>query len=127
MTGKDFLDFAKTIHSDDDEATRRSAVSRSYYALFHQVKSIVVSTGIPIKKDASAHIKLVHYLRNAGIPDARFIGSNLQGLREMRNDADYDLNTTKFNKNTCALQYSLAKTSCDKLDSINSKRLNSLC
>lgn len=126
MTGKDFLAFAKTICSDDNEAARRSAVSRSYYALFHQVRSIVVSAGIRVEKDATAHMKLVRYLKETGkdgIYDVKFVGEKLEDLRVTRNAADYDLDDTNFNKNTCVLQYALAESSCKKLLSINSSDL----
>ncbi|KHE93930.1 MAG: HEPN domain-containing protein [Candidatus Scalindua rubra] len=127
MIGKDFLTFAKTICRNDDEAARRTAVSRSYYALFHEVRSIVISAGIRIEKDASAHMKLVRYLKETGkggIDDAKLVGKKLEDLREIRNAADYDLDDTAFNsKNTCALQYALAESSRNKLLSINNADL----
>jgi uncharacterized protein (UPF0332 family) len=51
MTGRDFLSFSKTLHNSDDEAARRSAVSRAYYALFHQVKEIFIVADIRLKNN----------------------------------------------------------------------------
>ena len=123
MTGRDFLTFAKTLYKSEDEAARRSAVSRAYYALFHEVKSIVDSVGIRVDREAHEHKRMARYFKEAGIPKAKQIGQGLEDLREIRNDADYDLITTKFSKNTSALQCALAEKFCNMLDSINGKEL----
>ncbi len=122
MIGKDFLTFAKTIHSHKDEAARRSSVSRAYFALFHHIKSIVDSVvpPRPIRKlGAEEHVKYVRYLKNSEIEDAIYVGEKLEELREERNEADYDLKITKFDKNTCVLQCIKSESLCNEIDKIN--------
>lgn len=123
MTGKDFLSFAKTIHNSDDEAARRSAVSRAYYAIFHQVKDIFLSASIRLNNDAQDHGKLTHYLGACKAPDVKYIGEKLKDLRTERNDADYDMGKRKFEKKHCAFQCLLAETLCSTLDSMDQSAL----
>jgi uncharacterized protein (UPF0332 family) len=124
MTGRDFLFLAKTLHNSDDEAARRSAVSRAYYAIFHQVKDIFVSANIRLNNDAQDHGKLTHYLGACKALDVKYIGEKLKDLRTERNDADYDLGKKKFEKTHCEFQCRLAETLCNKLDSIDRTALD---
>lgn len=121
MNGVEFLNFAKTLLESNEEAALRTAVSRSYYATFHLVKEALISAGITVSKDPSEHRRLVHYLREggrtAGISDANRYGDLLNDLRTFRNEADYDLHLTKFNKNTCKLQWKLAETVYETVNS----------
>lgn len=121
MIGKDFLTFAKTIHNHKDEAARRSAVSRAYYALFHHIKSIVDSV-VPSrpkrKLGAEEHERYIKYLQYSELEDAIYVGDKLKDLREERNDADYDLKLTKFDKNTCVLLCAMAESLCNEIDKI---------
>lgn len=122
MIGKDFLTFAKTIHSHKDEAARRSSVSRAYFALFHHIKSIVDSVVPPRprrKQGAEEHIKYVRYLKESKIEDAIYVGGKLEDLREERNDADYDLKSIKFDERTCAFHCLMAESLCRDIDKIN--------
>lgn len=121
MTGKDFLFLAKSLLKSDEESARRTSVSRSYYALFHQVKA---KLNIQLKEDASAHGEMAHYLESSDLSDARYIGGKLKDLRVERNQADYDLYRKKFEKNHCTFQFMLAETLCNMLDSMPQKELN---
>lgn len=123
MTGRDFLGLAKDLLNSDYESALRTSVSRSYYAIFHHVKTIFVSSRIRLKNEAQDHGTMAHYLESSDLPEVRYIGQKLKDLRAERNDADYDLAKTKFNKNTCTLQYLLAKSLCDKLDSLDQTKL----
>jgi hypothetical protein len=126
MTGKDFILFAQTLHGHKDEAARRSSVSRAYYGLFHQVKSVVASAGIRVPNDASAHPILARYLKETGkngVAGVRNIGEKLEELRAIRNDADYNLEDRGFSKETCFLQFVIASSSYNKLLEIDSTEL----
>lgn len=123
MTGKDFLTFAKIIYNHEDEAARRSAISRAYYALFHLVKSIVVSTGVRVEPEAYEHDRLARYLKQSGIDEAKQVGKGLEKLRAKRNDADYDLIDAKFNKITSAFYYNKAEVWYKQLDKVNNAKL----
>jgi uncharacterized protein (UPF0332 family) len=123
MTGKDFLTFAKIIYNHEDEAARRSAVSRAYYALFHLVKSIVVSAGIYVSNEPGEHDRLVRYLKQSGIDEAKKAGREVGLLRGKRNEADYNLINAEFNKITSAFYYNKAEVWYKKLDEINNAKL----
>jgi len=113
MNGFDFLDFAKSLLSSSNEAARRTSVSRSYYAIYHQMKEILTSLGIPVSRQPSEHQRLVRYLKeggkNAGIQNASRYGEFFDSLREERNNADYDLSVQKFNERNCKLQWRVAE------------------
>jgi uncharacterized protein (UPF0332 family) len=119
MTGRDFLSFAMTLHNSDDEAARRSAVSRAYYGLFHQVKEIFVAANIRLKHNHEDHSTMTHYLGVSKVLDAKYIGEKLKDLRAERNEADYDLQKAKFGKKQCEIQCLLAETLCNKLDGLD--------
>jgi hypothetical protein len=73
------------------EADIRSAISRSYYAVFHHTLVWWKSNShFPAYKD-QAHAKLQMGLFNAGIPDARVFSKTLRKLSKDRQEADYDL------------------------------------
>lgn len=121
MNGIDFLNFAKTLHNSADEAARRSSVSRSYYAIYHQMKEILTSIGIHVGREPSEHQRLARYLKEGGktagvTGDAGRYGQILEDLREARNEADYDLSLTKFNPMTCQWNWKLAETMYNAID-----------
>lgn len=68
------------------EALCRTAISRAYYAAFHEAKSFVdfeVQTG-------GAHEKVIKALRASDDKNTRRIGNDLDKLRKLRIRADYD-------------------------------------
>jgi uncharacterized protein (UPF0332 family) len=105
MEGRDFLELAKKLQNSDDEASLRTAVSRSYYAIFNHVKDFLNTNGITLPKAAQAHEKAQQYLSNSGIDEAADLADELDNLRNNRNDADYELRSPKFsyNKKNCGL------------------------
>lgn len=119
MTGRDFLTFAKTLYALDNEAARRTSVSRAYYALYHHVRERLILSGIPVTTKPEEHQKMARYLKNSGIDDAKYVGEQMNDIREKRNNADYELNDSSFNKNTCALYCVKAESLFKQLDSID--------
>lgn len=99
MDPLDSLKVADKLKSSSDEAERRTAVSRAYYAVYHHIKAYLVANSIP--DQLLGHKKLVSYLRNSGIEKAETLGEIVDDLREDRNKADYKLHLTIFNKKTC--------------------------
>lgn len=113
------MTFAKTIYASSDEAARRTSVSRAYYALYHHVRETLLSSGIPITTKPEEHKKMIRYLKNSGINDVKYIGEQMNDIREKRNNADYELNDLSFNINTCALYCTMVETLFNELDTID--------
>lgn len=92
---KEFLNIAKENFAHvsnlkqvemNDEALCRIGISRAYYAAFHQAAALVdfeTQTG-------GTHEKVIHALKSSDIKTLRQIGNNLNALRKMRVQADYD-------------------------------------
>ena len=123
MTGRDFLTFAKTLHASDDEAARRSSVSRAYYALYHHVRDCLRSSGIPVTTGPEAHKKMIRYLKNSEIEEAKYVGDQMDDIRKKRNDADYELDNSSFNKNTCASYCRMTEAMFSQLDAVDKQLL----
>lgn len=115
-----FLTVAEASHELSNEIGYRNSVSRSYYAMFHQVKSILKIQPHP-KHDKGVHGSLIDYLAKPS-PDEEIDSTILKRLsfmlrtsRDMRNKADYQLDQDIFDINSSS-------------DAINrAKRLNVLC
>jgi len=125
MNGIDFLNFARSLHSSADEAARRTSVSRSYYAIYHQMKEVLTSIGIYVSTAPSEHQRFVRYLKEGGKTvgikeDGGWCGETLDQLRTVRNDADYDLSDRKFNDRTCKFNWDMA----DKIYKLINGNLN---
>lgn len=122
MNGVDFLNFAKPLYDSTDEAARRTSVSRSYYASYHQMREVLTSIGIHVSQDPSEHQRLVRYLKEGGKTvgikdDEGWLGQLLDELRTARNDADYDLSDRKFNARTCKFSWDIADKICRTINS----------
>jgi len=121
MEGKDFLELAKKLQNSDDEASRRTSVSRSYYAIFNHVKDFLKNNGIKLPYAAEAHEKAQQYLSNSGIDEAVDLADDLDNLRRNRNDADYELHSPRFtyDKKNCGLVSAKAMLFIDSFGRIN--------
>ncbi|HIC8859654.1 hypothetical protein E5E96_21005 [Aeromonas sp. 1805] len=91
---KDFLIFATDSAQRADEIGYRNAVARSYYAMFHEVRDLVVS--LP-NFSSHAHDGLIQYLKNPDKDEPydrmalRGLAAMLQQQKGKRVIADYDL------------------------------------
>ena len=93
MNNLDFLDTAEKLMEADNptEADIRTAISRSYYAVYHHVLLWWKSNeGFPDYKDRG-HAKIQMALHNAGTSDIRDFSNNLKNLNTGRRKADYEL------------------------------------
>ena len=98
MNPLDFLNTAARLIAMDKptEADIRSAISRSYYAVYHYVLLWWKSNArFPDYKDRG-HTKIQLALFNAGIPAARDFSITLKLLNAHRREADYEL-AIRFN------------------------------
>lgn len=102
MEGKAFLEIAQRLSSMRMEAASRSAVSRGYYAAYNCCIQFLRELGFRFEKNASSHEKVYQYLHNSGIAEIKSSVRMLRDLRQHRNEADYDMSSTKFqNHITC--------------------------
>jgi len=93
MNHLDFLNTAEKLISTNSatEADIRSAISRSYYAVYHHVLSWWKSNRrFPDYKDRG-HAKIQMAIFNAGIPAVRVFSNDLRRLNQDRRKADYEL------------------------------------
>ena len=74
------------------EARLRTSISRAYYAAFCSARNFLRDKDKDpnIPKDASAHAYVRYKFMNSTDIDRKAIGTNLDRLRDDRNDADYD-------------------------------------
>lgn len=92
MNHLDFLNTAtKLLTGKPTEADIRSAISRSYYAVYHHALSWWRDCDpFPDYKDRE-HAKIQMALFNAGISAAKRFSIDLKNLNEDRRNADYEL------------------------------------
>ncbi len=86
-----FLDLARELDHRDEEACKRSAVSRAYYAAFQVTKAYMqrCRPDLPLRGDGRDHDLWKDLLRN-GKGAERRIGRLGDDLKKWRRDADYE-------------------------------------
>lgn len=93
MNHLDFLYTATRLMARDapTEADTRSAISRSYYAVYHHVLAWWKNSNrFPNYRDRG-HAKIQMAFFNAGMPEARDFSTILRTLSRHRQEADYEL------------------------------------
>jgi uncharacterized protein (UPF0332 family) len=100
MDPRDFISLALRLTTSQNKADLRSAVSRAYYGAFHVARQLLIDVGLrwPRKESYAAeiHVKVRHCLSQSANLDAMFAGDQLWSLRDLRNQADYELDSIKF-------------------------------
>ena len=85
----DFLGIANQFQNSLSEAERRTAVGRSYYAVYNLFIESLSKEGVTFEKNGADHERLVYYLEESKIQEAQRAGMTLNSLRVSRNEADY--------------------------------------
>jgi uncharacterized protein (UPF0332 family) len=91
MQGIEFLATAESLSLGSRESDWRSAISRAYYAVFHQFREFFLGHGLNLGRSGQAHFSLYSGLLNCGFPAAATLGSRIDQLRSDRVGADYNL------------------------------------
>lgn len=76
-----------------DQAAARSAVSRAYYASFHQAKKylLAIDTSVHLPKHGGAHEQVPEHLKQPGrTRTERSAATRLERLKRQRKWADYE-------------------------------------
>lgn len=126
MKAMAFLDLASTLLQQNEcEASLRTSVGRSYFALHNFLATFCDDNGLPLPKNAEKHGQIVRWLQNCGVSEVLEISRRLGTLRANRNDADYDMRTSKFNSQQLAeLNYKMAKMAYDEFKSFADESRN---
>jgi uncharacterized protein (UPF0332 family) len=83
---RDYLKLAGTLASAESEAARRTAVSRAYYAAYHQAKIYLTDT---TQLNGEKHEHVIAVLKHHRMRDQRDTGLQLERLKRFRESADY--------------------------------------
>ncbi|CAH8187764.1 conserved hypothetical protein [Vibrio aestuarianus] len=128
---EDFLSESQNLLTNaTSEIQYRSAVSRSYYAMYHKVLSILDQAPRSYPKMGD-HSSLIEYLKSDAEMDESLPFMKLKGLSYMlrqerlkRNEADYDLNDTVSKSDADASLATAVRcvARCDELKPSNSKQ-----
>ena len=107
-----------------EQAKLRSAISRAYYAAFHQAKQVLEAKDrltIPLQ---NVHKFVINQFQNYPDPIRQKIGNRLQVLRGYRNQADYESSTpvteaiSQFKKITLVSKKRQFKNEVHQLESL---------
>ena len=120
MKPKAFLDLAQKLSKEEkDEASLRSSVSRSYYALFHSMRQFFERSGERIPKGPEAHGTLRNYLSICNLLEVKKLATDLNDLKTDRNESDYDLESYRFKEpNTVVLLFIKARNAFNTFEEI---------
>lgn len=125
MNPRDFLTVADRLKSSTSEAERRTAVGRAYYALYNVLYEALRSQNVPLPQGQQAHQAhraVVHYLTRCPNRSASGVGMTLNGLRQERNAADYDMGPA-VDTNRSKTAYVRASHAVTKFDAERSRIL----
>ena len=86
----DLMGLAEDLLDSGTEASDRSAVSRSYYALLHEASDRSKAMGLTARTGSGSHANVISGYRTAG-GRLSYIGREIQKRKIMRNVADYDI------------------------------------
>lgn len=121
MTGREFLKASEYLLKRREEATLRSAISRSYYALFHEGRAFLGDLQVPCSRGPQAHDEVRHRLNNCGDQHQQMleVARLLAQLHKQRLTADYKLEDKSFlDTNTCVLLTKSAAIGINYLDAV---------
>jgi hypothetical protein len=91
MDPRDFIALAARLAAGSSASECRTAISRSYYAVFNVGAAHLRDLGFSVGKGAAAHGEVQRCLSNSGLSDVVLVGSELNNLHSSRNRADYQL------------------------------------
>lgn len=125
MDPLEFISVALRIANTDREADRRTAVGRAYYGAFHVARQFLLDCGLYFSPKqtyaAEIHTRVRYCLLESGNPDAVHAGNRLFALRNQRNAADYDLDSTSFK--SMASTFAMVRIAPEIVDALERCRL----
>ena len=91
MLWSDFQNTPERLARGSTEADWRSAVSRSYYAVFHYFRELFLAHGVDLGRSGVSHSNLYIGLLNSGLPPVVAFARRVDDLRTERTVCDYNL------------------------------------
>lgn len=91
MQWSEFQDTAERLAQGKTEGDWRSAISRSYYAVFRHFRGFLLAHGLDIGRGGQSHFNLYVGLFNCGFPAVTAIATRIDDLRFNRVLSDYQL------------------------------------
>ncbi|HBI45027.1 MAG TPA: hypothetical protein DDY78_19545 [Planctomycetales bacterium] len=93
MLWNEFQDTAERLTRGTAEGDWRSAISRTYYAVFHFFRKFFLTHGVDVGQGGQSHFNLYAGLANCGYASIENLGGQLDMLRRNRIAADYNLSS----------------------------------
>ena len=118
MNPLNFMVLAKKMQAASEESERRTAINRAYYAVYNHLAGFFRKNGLPVPRNVSGHTRVVDYLSNSNINIAGTIASYVRDLRQERNDADYEMEQSRFGVNTSQLIVMKAEMTLEEFDNL---------
>ena len=84
----DFRRLAEELRQKEDEASKRTAISRLYYALYWQERNLLEDEGFIYRQNEQSHQQVWQELKRRGMTHRAVAFSGLE-LRDRRVEADY--------------------------------------
>ena len=89
-----FLELARDLaqqaaSADNREAKYRTAISRAYYAAFHQARDYIIATLGRMPQNGNEHLYIQDWFFDAGGRFQKLISDDLEALHRERKHADY--------------------------------------
>jgi uncharacterized protein (UPF0332 family) len=87
----DYLRLAQHLAQQEDEAAKRTAISRAYYYIFHLARARAIQNGCKLSYAESSHKSVWDFYIRSSDYNCKSLGLEGSRLKERRNVADYDL------------------------------------
>jgi len=99
MNPKDFQDLAlRFAEHGSFPVEYRTAISRSYYAVYNVGISLLKEMGFTIPKDSNAHVLMRRHFKYSGDIELIEAAEKIKNLKTKRKHADYDLDRPDVEK-----------------------------
>ncbi len=103
-----------------DPATCRTAIGRAYYAALNRVDQTLGRWGASCGRGPQKHGLAVRFLHATNDPVLMMASGDLNGLKDLRNRADYDMSDASVEKTSQAMKaLDLAKHVMDSVEAVD--------
>lgn len=115
------LALAEELCHRDEEAAQRTAISRSYYYVYHLGRRRILDNGFPFSRGVDTHKQVWEKFGNDPDPRCQSLKALAKILQDKRSRADYEDEYAKLTED-CTAVLEMAKQFATKLNALD-KRL----